>query len=74
MAAHRHLLLSTRADRTARTTAGEGIADVTDLNGDHRTKRVIRAQHIGASVRFATATLTRVRRVEEHQADDADDR
>ncbi len=42
----------------------------TDRNGDHRTKRVLRAQHIGASLRFATATLTRTGRVEDHQADD----
>jgi len=42
----------------------------TDRNGDHRTKRVIRAQHIGASLRFATATLTRNTRQEGHQADD----
>jgi single-strand DNA-binding protein len=31
----------------------------TDRNGDHRTKRVIRTQHIGASLRFATVTVTR---------------
>jgi single-strand DNA-binding protein len=44
----------------------------TDRNGDHRTKRVIRTQRIGASLRFATAILTRTAHVEEHQADDTE--
>jgi hypothetical protein len=42
----------------------------TDRNGDHRDKRLIRAQHIDASLRFAIADLTRTGRVEGHQADD----
>ncbi|HSV67838.1 MAG TPA: single-stranded DNA-binding protein [Mycobacteriales bacterium] len=44
-----------------------------DRNGDKRTKRVIRVQHLAASLRYATATLTRnTTRQQEHQTDDID--
>jgi len=44
----------------------------TDRTGDRRTTRVIRAQHLGASLRFATATLARTARQDAHQGDDID--
>ncbi len=43
----------------------------TDRNGDKRTTRILRAQHIGASLRFATATLSRNQR-QERQDDGAE--
>jgi single-strand DNA-binding protein len=44
----------------------------TDRAGDRRTKRVIRAQHIGASLRFATATISRNHHRQERHDDDAE--
>ena len=55
---------------TAVIVAGPAWTEAyTDRNGDHRTKRVIRGQHIGASLRFATATLTRNTHREERPDD-----
>lgn len=42
----------------------------TDRNGDRRTKRVLRADRLGASLRFATLTITRTARRTDHTVED----